>query len=197
MQFSGEGRKKQDVHNRSGSKDSQMKQLIFIALTLSLLVVSACAHSLSLRSPDGETLSGKYRFARENSGLIQVIGADGEILAGKFVTVGRATFVESYTNTFGSGSIMVDGPDVSGYGNPFGGMFGGSHALADSAYGEALDSASGNSETGVRGPLFYWTASLQGDRGATMACYFIGSSYTGHGFGRCKNHTGKEYTVEF
>ena len=174
-----------------------MTRPILIAVALFLLLLSACTHSLSMRSPDGERLRGQYRFARENTGLIQVTGVDGEVLAGKFGTVGRATFVESYENTFGSGSIRIDGPDISGYGTLFGGVFGRSRALADSAYGDTLDSTSGKSETGVRGPLFYWTASLRGDRGTTMGCYFIGSSYTGHGFGRCKSHMGKEYAVEF
>jgi len=118
-------------------------------------------------------------------------------LVGKFVTVGRATFVESYKNTFGRGSVTVEGPDVFAYGNPFGSAFGNSGMLADFAYGETFDSASGNSETKIQGPLFYWTASLQGDRGTTVRCFFIGSSYTGHGFGRCKSHTGKEYTAQF
>ena len=150
-----------------------------------------------MRSADGERLAGKYRFARDNTGLIQVTAEDGEVLAGKFTTVGRATFVENYNKTFGRGSIAVEGPDVSGYGNPFGGPFGSSHGLTDFAYGETSKSGSGNSGSGIKGPLFYWTASLQGDKGATMGCYFIGSSYTGHGFGRCKSHTGKEYMVEF
>ena len=174
-----------------------MKQLIGVLLALSMSVLWSCAHSLSMRSSDGEQWSGKYRFARENTGLIQVTAQDGEVLVGKFVTVGRATFVESYKNTFGSGSVTVDGPDASGYGNPFGSAFGNSRVLADFAYGETFDSTSGNSETRIQGPLFYWTASLQGDRGATMGCFFIGSSHTGHGFGRCKSHTGKEYTTQF
>jgi hypothetical protein len=173
-----------------------MKGFIFASL-VSLFILSACVHSLNIRSDDGEKLTGHYRFARENSGLIRMVGAGGEVLAGNFVTVGRATFVEDYTTTFGGGSIMVDGPDVSAYGNAFGGVFSSSHSLAVSAYGENFNSASGTAESGVRGPLFYWTASLQGDKGTSMGCYFIGSSYTGHGFGRCKTHTGKEYSAEF
>jgi hypothetical protein len=150
-----------------------------------------------MHSRDGEKLSGKYRFAREDTGLIQVINSDGEILDGNFIRVGRAAFVESYEKTFGRGSIAVDGPDVSRYGNAFGGMFFSSSALSDSAHGETFNSASGKSEIVVKGPLFYWTASLRGNRGSTMECYFIGSSYTGHGFGRCMSRTGKEYSVEF
>jgi len=172
-----------------------MKQFI-VPLALSISFLSACTNSLSMRSSDGETWSGEYRFARENTGLIRVRAKDGEILLGKFITVGRATFVESYRNTFGSESIVAEGPDTSGYGNPFVGAFRGS-ALTDLAYAEASDSGSNNSGTAIKGPLFYWTASLQGDKGATMECYFIGSSYTGHGFGKCKSDMGKEYTVQF
>jgi hypothetical protein len=180
-----------------GGKDSQMKQLISIPLALSLSFLSACTHNLSMRSSDGERWNGEYRFARENTGLIRVRAEDGEVLMGKFITVGRWTFVESYKNTFGIGSIATESPDASAYGNLFAGALGGFRTPTDFAFTEPFDSASGNSETAIRGPLFYWTASLQGDRGATMGCYFIGSSYTGHGFGRCKSHTGKEYTVQF
>ncbi len=150
-----------------------------------------------MHSRDGEQLSGRYRFAREGAGLIQVIGSDGELLNGNFVRVGRTTFTESYEKTFGRGSIAVDGPDVSRYSNAFGGLFFSSSALTDSAYGETFNSASGKSEIVVKGPLFYWTASLQGDRGSSMGCFLVGSSYTGHGFGRCKSRIGKEYSVEF
>jgi len=150
-----------------------------------------------MRSADGETWSGEYRFARENTGLIRVRTKDGEILLGKFITVGRASFVQSYKDIFGSGSIAAEGPDASVYGNPFAGTSGGSAALNDFAYAEAPENASGRPGTVIKGPLFYWTASLQGNRGTTMVCCFIGSSHTGHGFGRCKSHTGTEYTVQF
>jgi len=178
-------------------KDFQMKHFIRIPLALSLLVLSACSNSLSMRSTDGETWSGEYRFARENTGLIRVRTKDGEMLLGKFITVGRASFIESYREIFGSGTIVAEGPDASGYGNPFAGTHGGYVALNDFAYAESSDNASGRPGTVIKGPLFYWTASLQGDRGTTMACCFVGSSHTGHGFGRCKGHTGTEYTVQF
>lgn len=171
-----------------------MKRLILIGWALSIVGLPACVHSLSMGSSDGEKLSGRYRFADETTGLIQVIGDNGEVLAGKFTTVGRGTFVENYRSTFGSGSIIAEGPDVS---NHFGGILGGSYALPDSAYGQSPDTGSGNSKTEVKGPLFYWIAPLRGEKGTAMTCYFIGSSYTGHGFGRCKHQTGKEYAVEF
>lgn len=175
----------------------KMKRLIFLPFALCLWVLPACSHSLSMHSMDGEKLSGRWRFARADTGLIQVTGSAGEVLNGKFVRVGRPTFIQSYEKTFGSGSIAVDGPDLSSYGNAFGGIFVGSYSLTDAAYGESFNSVSGNSGTAVSGPLFYWIASLRSDRETTMGCYFIGSSYTGHGFGRCKSHSGKEYSVEF
>ena len=178
-------------------KEVRMKRLIFVPLALSLFVLPACIHSISMYSMDGEVLNGNYRFAREGTGLIKVIGSDGEVLTGNFARVGSTTFVESFKKTFGSGSIIVYGPDASAYENAFGGAFASSYAPSGSAYGDTFKSASGNSGTVVAGPRFYWTASLRGNRGTTMGCYFIESSYTGHGFGRCKSNTGKEYSVEF
>ena len=146
---------------------------------------------------DGEKLSGKYRFARDDTGLIQVRGSDGEILDGKFTRVGRTDFIDSYETTFGRGTIIEESPDISSYGNPFAGIFGSSSVLTDTAYGETFNRAADRSGIAVRGPLFYWTGSLRSNQGTTLACYFVGSSYTGHGFGRCKSHMGKEYSVEF
>ncbi len=168
-----------------------------IALALCFLFLSACVHDFIMRSRDGQQLSGRYRFARDDSGLIQIFGPGGETLNGRFVRVGRASFVAAYEQTFGRGSIATYGPDISAYGNPFAGAFGSSSALSDTAFGETFDDEGKGSEMAVRGPLFYWTASLRGDRGTTMGCYFIGSSYTGHGFGKCKSNAGNEYSVEF
>jgi hypothetical protein len=164
---------------------------------LSLLLLAGCAHDLTVYSKDGQELNGKYRFGREDGGIIQISGANGEILNGRFVRVARATFVAGYEQTFGHGSIATYGPDLSAYGNPFAGVFGSSSALLDTAFGETFDSARSGSEVAVRGPLFYWTASLRGDQGTAMGCYLIGSSYTGHGFGKCKTDTGYEYSLEF
>jgi hypothetical protein len=160
---------------------------------LSLMVWSGCVHSLRMHSMDGEHLKGRYRFAHDDTGLIQVTASDGEILAGSFVRVGRRSFVESYRKTFGGDSIAVDGPDISAHGNVFSGLLVGSATLADVAYGESFD----RSKIVVKGPLFYWTALLRGNKGTSMGCYFIGSSNTGSGFGRCRSHAGKEYNAEF
>jgi hypothetical protein len=179
----------------SGARSNGLviKRSFLVVPALALLICSGCVHSLRMHSMDGEELSGRYRFAHEDTGLIQVVASDGEMLAGSFVRVGRASFVESYRRAFGGDSIVVDGPDISAHGNVFSGVLVGSSTLADFAYGETYN----KSRILVKGPLFYWTASLRGDRGSSMGCYFIGSSYTGSGFGRCKNHTGKEYSAEF
>ena len=168
-----------------------------IAWALYFLFLSACVHDFTMHSKDGQELNGRYRFGREDGGLIQILGPSGETLNGRFIRVARATFVAGYEQTFGRGSIATYGPDLSTYGNPFGGIFGSSSALSETAFGETFDSARSGSEIEVRGPLFYWTASLRGDRGMTMGCFFIGSSYTGHGFGKCKSDAGNEYSIEF
>ena len=167
-----------------------------IALAVSLFFLSACVYDLRMHSKDGEKLTGRYRFAAEDSGLIQVFGPGEELLNGRFIRVARATFVEGYEKAFGRGSVAVYEPDLSD-GIPFAGMFGSASAFPDSAYGESFDKAREKSEMTVRGPLFYWSASLTGNRGTKMGCYLIGSSYTGHGFGKCKTDAGQEYTVEF
>ncbi|MGE5818854.1 MAG: hypothetical protein ACM37Z_12570 [Deltaproteobacteria bacterium] len=167
-----------------------------IVLAAALLFLSACVHNLSMHSKDGQQLTGRYRFGAGDSGLIQVIGPSGELLNGRFLRVARASFVESYEKVFGHGSIAVYEPDLSDA-NPFSGVFGSASALPDSAYGESFNRSRDNSETMARGPLFYWSASLVGDRGTKMGCYLIGSSYTGHGFGKCKTDAGLEYSVEF
>lgn len=171
-----------------------MERLIFILAVILLFNFSGCIHPLHMHSQDGEKLSGRYRFGREDTGLIQVDGSNGELLKGQFVRVGRAKFIERFENAFGRGTVAFDAPDLSAYGNAFGGFFGASSTLVDSAHAESFNSASG---TVVRGPLVYWIASLSGDRGTSMACFIIGSSHAGHGLGKCKIDSGKEYTLEF
>jgi hypothetical protein len=161
------------------------------------LFLSGCSQSVTLYSVDGESWQGKWRHARDETGLMQISGSGGEILLGTFKPVSRQAFFERYEKTFGTGAIAADGPDVSAFGNAFAGMLGGSNSLVDVAYGENFNPASGKSTQMVSGPLFYWTANLQGDRKTTMDCFLIGSAYTGHGLGRCKGTTGKDYTVEF
>jgi hypothetical protein len=174
-----------------------MESARFALAAMILIGFTACTYPLTMHSRDGETLVGRWRFAREGTGLIQVVAADGEMLVGAFQPVPRRLFFENYQSTFGGGSIDADAPDLFAYGNVFGGLLGSSSTLVDVAYGENYNRSAGESFQAVRGPLLYWTANLQGDRRTTMRCFLIGSSSTGRGLGRCKGRTGKEYTVEF
>jgi hypothetical protein len=174
-----------------------MEPIRFAVVTMVLVCLNACTHSLTMHSHDGERLDGRWRFAREGTGLIQVMATDGEVLVGAFKPVPRRTFFQNYQDTFGGGSIDADGPDLFAYGNVFSGLLNSSSTLVDVAYGENYNKSSGESIQVVKGPLLYWTASLLGDRRTIMQCFLIGSSSTGHGLGRCKGRTGKEYTVEF
>jgi hypothetical protein len=174
-----------------------MESVRFAVVAMVFMGSTACTHPLTMHSQDGERLDGRWRFAREGTGLIQVVAADGEVLVGAFQPVPRRIFFENYQNTFGGGSIDADAPDLFAYGNVFGGLLGSSSTLADVAYGENFNRSADESFQTVRGPLLYWTANLQGDRRTIMQCFLIGSSSTGRGLGRCKGRTGKEYTVKF
>ena len=67
----------------------------------------------------------------------------------------------------------------------------------ETAYADLGAAAEGKPTKSITGPLFYWVASLQGDRRTVLGCFFIGSSYTGGGFGRCKSQAGEEYNIDF
>ena len=168
-----------------------------VVLLLITLLLCSCVHRLTLHSRDGEKLNGRWRFGREGSGLIQVFAGDGEVLIGALDAVARRSFFERYQETFGRGSIAADGPDLSAYGNGLWSPLGSSNALLDMVYGESFNPAAEQSRSVVSGPLFYWTANLQGDKRTHMQCFLIGSSHSARGLGRCKSVAGKEYTVEF
>ncbi len=168
-----------------------------IVLLLATLLLPSCVYRLAMHARDGEKLDGQWRFGREGGGLMEVFSSDGEVLVGTLKPVARETFFEQYQKTFGRGSIDADGPDVSAYGNGLWRPPGSSNALLDMVYGESFNTAEGKSRRMVSGPLFYWTANLQGDKSFLMQCFLIGSSHSAHGLGRCKSASGKEYTVEF
>ncbi|HLN88035.1 MAG TPA: hypothetical protein VK200_16265 [Candidatus Limnocylindrales bacterium] len=158
------------------------------------LLTCACSHPMSVVSLDGEQFSGRYRFGREGTGLMQIYGPENEVLIGRFIRVDRTVFAQEYEKAFGRRTIETDGPDLSRHVNALGGLLGNSSTFHETAYAEPI---SGIPSQSVSGPLFYWTASLQGDRRMALGCFLIGSAYTGHGFGRCKSQTGKEFHVDF
>ena len=161
------------------------------------LICCACSHPMSVVSIDGEKFSGRYRFGREGTGLMQIYGPENEVLIGRFIRVDRTVFVQDYEKAFGRRTIEADGPDLSQHVNAFGGLLGNASTFHETAYAEPSHGVTGLPGKSVSGPLFYWTASLQGDRRLVLGCFLIGSAYTGHGFGRCKSQTGKEFHVDF
>ena len=166
-------------------------------MIVALLLLCSCVHHLTMHSRDGERLDGRWRFAREGSALIHVFNSDGEVLVGLLKPVARHDFFESYQHTFGQGAIDAQGPDLSSYGNAFWSLPGSANALGDVVFGESFDSSAGAPARIVAGPLFYWTASLYGDKRTSMNCFLIGSFHSARGLGRCKGPAGKEYTVRF
>jgi hypothetical protein len=174
-----------------------MKGLDVLSLLGVALLCVACSHPMSMISVDGEKFSGRYRLGREGTGLMQIYGPDNEVLIGRFIRVDRTVFAQGYEKAFGQRTIETDGPDLSRHVNAFGGLLGNSSTFHETAYSESNLSVPGQTARSVSGPLFYWTASLQGDRRLVLGCFLIGSAYTGHGFGRCKSQTGKEFHVDF
>jgi hypothetical protein len=168
-----------------------------VTIGLPVLLLSSCAHRLTMHSRDGEKLDGRWRHAREGTALIQVFSGDGEVLVGLLKPVARGKFFDSYQQTFGRGSIDAEGPELSSYGNALFATPGTSNALADVVYAESFDKTLGEAARSVTGPLIYWTAHLQGDKRTFMQCFLIGSSHSTRGLGRCKGVSGKEYTVSF
>jgi len=150
-----------------------------------------------MSSVQGDKFVGLFRYGRDDSGVIQIHGPENEVLVGRFVRVDRTIFAEGYEKTFGRGTIEMDGPDLSRHGNSFGGLLASSTVFHETAYTDGSAGFAGQPTRTVSGPLFYWTASLQGDRRTVLGCYLIGSLYTGNGFGRCKSQSGTEYRVDF
>jgi hypothetical protein len=168
----------------------------WIVPILAALLFSACVHPVRMHARDGERLDGRWRFAREGGGLMQVFSSDGEVLVGTLTAVAREKFFASYQQTFGQGSIDAE-PDLSSYGHAFWSLPGRLNPLSQIVQGENFDTAAVKSTRSVMGPLFYWTGNLQGDKRTSMQCFLIGSSLDARGLGRCKGPGGKEYTVDF
>ena len=169
----------------------------YLGLGLALSLLGACSHPMSMVSSDGVSYDGRYRFGREDNGLMQIYGPENEVLIGRFTRVGRTAFVETYEKTFGRGTIELDGPDLSRHAGSLSGILGPTSGFRETAYADPAGAAQGRPAKTITGPLFYWVASLQGDRRTVLGCFFIGSSYTGSGFGRCKSQSGQEYNIDF
>jgi len=171
--------------------------LVYFFLALALFMLSGCTHQMTMKSLEGLTYDGRYRFGREDGGLMEIYGPENEVLIGRFSRVGRTAFVESYQKTFGPGTIELAGPDLSRHAGSQSGYIGPTSGFHETAYADPMAAAQGRPTKTISGPLFYWVASLQGDRRTVLGCFFIGSSYTGGGFGRCKSQSGQEYNIDF
>ena len=167
---------------------------IHAAVLAASLFLTGCAYKLTMRAKDGERLDGRWRLAREGSGLLQVMSSEGEVLVGVLTPTARRVFFENYQNVFGMGAIAAESPDLSAYGQGFWALPGTTNVLADVAFGESFD---GSEAPAIVGPLLYWMAYLEGDRRTSMQCFLIRSNHSTRGLGRCKGIGGKEYTVQF
>ena len=174
-----------------------MKLSRYLGPGLVLFLLGGCSHPMSMVSPEGVSYDGQYRFGREDGGLMQIYGPENEVLIGRFSRVSRKAFVESYQKTFGRGTIEIHGPDLSRHAGSLSGVLGPTSGFHETAYADPVAAAEGRPTKSITGPLFYWVASLQGDRRTVLGCFFIGSSYTGSGFGRCKSQSGEEYKIDF
>src|SRR6185295_11400130 len=70
------------------------------------LFLSCCSQRVTLYSVDGESWEGKWRHARDETGLMQISGSAGETLVGTFKPVSRQAFFERYEKTFGTGAMQ-------------------------------------------------------------------------------------------
>jgi hypothetical protein len=165
-----------------------------IAVLTTVLLMIGCTHKVTMRAKDGEMLDGRWRSGSEGSVSMQVMSSDGEVLVGVLTPTPRRAFFENYETIFGAGAIAAETADLSAYGQGFLILPGSANPLAEVVYGESFETAGAHS---VPGPLFYWTAHLQGDRRTSMQCFLIGSTHSSRGLGRCKGAGGKEYTVRF
>jgi hypothetical protein len=127
--------------------------------------------------------------------LVQLIGPGGDVLMGKLFRIARSNFIEGYQKTLGTDSIAVYGPAVSFSDKVFGGIFGSVGAQGRCLRTYVRRRRGRLPETRKRNPrLLDSTASLQGDNGSAIGCYFIRSVYTAQRLGGCKSDTGKDTT---
>ena len=63
-----------------------MMRLSLAILWLSFSM-SGCVYRLTVSAADGERLIGRYRFGRDDTGLVQLIGPGGEVLMGRLFRV--------------------------------------------------------------------------------------------------------------
>lgn len=89
----------------NGARPLTTKNMMGLSLAVLWLsfLRSGCVYRLTVSAADGERLNGRYRFGRDDTGLIQLIGPGGEVLMGRLSRVARATFIEGVPEDFWQG----------------------------------------------------------------------------------------------
>ena len=129
-------------------------------------------------SLDGEVLKGEYTFTSRMKGNVNVARPDGgEVLTGEFTSVDERMF--SY-----------------GYSQAFGRAFATAYGLGGTATGSATANASGYGWRVSDSGRFHGMGFLRGPH-TVIQCFYVGSTRTNNGIGKCKSGDGKEYDLQF
>ena len=152
------------------------------AAILLLGFVISCAymtpHAITIYALDGEVLKGEYSFTSRMKGNVKVARPDSsEVLTGEFTSVDERSFSYGYSQAFGRAFGTAYGP---------GGTATGSATANASGYGwRVSDSGRFQGMGFIRGPH------------TVMQCFYMGSTRTNNGIGKCKSSEGKEYDLQF
>ena len=152
------------------------------AAILLLGFVISCAdmtpHAITIYALDGEVLKGEYSFTSRMKGNVKVARPDSsEVLTGEFTSVDERSF--SY-----------------GYSQAFGRAFGTAYGPGETATGSATANASGYGWRVSDSGRFQGMGFIRGPH-TVMQCFYMGSTRTNNGIGKCKSSEAKEYDLQF
>jgi len=150
------------------------------AAILLLGFVISCAymtpHAITIYALDGEVLKGE--FSSRMKGNVKVARPDSsEVLTGEFTSVDERSF--SY-----------------GYSQAFGRAFGTAYGPCGTATGSATANASGYGWRVSDSRRFQGMGFIRGPH-TVMQCFYISSTRTNNGIGKCKSSEAKEYDLQF
>src|SRR5205809_4382070 len=152
------------------------------AAILLLGFVISCAymtpHAITIYALDGEVLKGEYSFTSCLKGNVKVARPDSsEVLTGEFTSVDERSF--SY-----------------GYSQAFGRAFGTAYDPGETATASATAIASGYGRRVSDSGRFEGMGFIRGPH-TVMQCFYMGSTRTNNGIGKCKSSEAKEYDLQF
>ena len=152
------------------------------AAILLLGFVISCAymtpHAITIYALDGEVLKGEYSFTSRMKGNVKVARPDSsEVLTEEFTGVDERSF--SY-----------------GYSQAFGRAFGTAYAPGGTATSSATANASGYGWRVSDSGRFQGMGFIRGPH-TVMQYFYMGSTRTNNGIGKCKSSEGKEYDLQF